>query len=805
MSKQSKLWMEQMTLPEKAAILSGKNVWETREIKRLGIPSITLSDGPHGIRKQNTAGDHLGMQESMKATCFPTAATMANSWDEQLAEEVGEALGQEARHQGVDILLGPGMNIKRNPLCGRNFEYFSEDPYLTGKMAGGYICGIQSMGIYACPKHFAVNSQEDDRMSMDAIVDERALREIYLSAFEMAICDAKAKSLMTSYNKVNGIYSNENPYLLKKVLRREWNFKGMVVTDWGGSCDHVKGVKMRSNLEMPAAGLASARELLEALKDRKLSRRELDIAVLDLLNAIDELSQKKPIDVVDMKAHHCLARRAAAQSAVLLKNEGKVLPLKKGQSVALIGDFAFSPRYQGAGSSLVRPTKLENSVDCAKHFGLNVVGVASGYERNGLPNVKKMFDAMWLAKRADVIIYYMGLTESSETEGLDRKHMKIPRNQLDVLAALQKMNQNIVVVLSGGSVVEMDWQKHCRAIVHGYLSGQAGASAMMEVLTGRVNPSGHLAESYPMKYEDVSIFDRESHKNVQYRESIYVGYRYYEKRNIQLSFPFGFGLSYTDFLYRNLQVDDKGIHFFIKNVGKFDGATVAQMYIGLAKSKVFRAKKELKGFTKVFLKRGEEKQVDICFDQYSFRFWNEKIKKWDVEPGEYEIFVGESCEDIWLKGKIIKKNVHWQGKSQEEILPHYYSGNIPKVTKKEFSKLLHRVSKKEQWNADLSVDDTVGQLYYAKSKLARGIYRYLVRKKNRRQMMGSLDLNLLFVYHMPFRSLAKMSGGRMSMEMVCALLQMVNGHLFVGLWEFLVATLNNRIQNQRYQRYLDKK
>ena len=434
-----------------------------------------------------------------------------------------------------------------------------------------------------------------------------------------------------------------------------------------------------------------------------------------------------------------------------------------------------------------------------------MVGVASGYERNGLPNVKKMFDAMWLAKRADVIIYYMGLTESSETEGLDRKHMKIPRNQLDVLAALQKMNQNIVVVLSGGSVVEMDWQKHCRAIVHGYLSGQAGASAMMEVLTGRVNPSGHLAESYPMKYEDVSIFDRESHKNVQYRESIYVGYRYYEKRNIQLSFPFGFGLSYTDFLYRNLQVDDKGIHFFIKNVGKFDGATVAQMYIGLAKSKVFRAKKELKGFTKVFLKRGEEKQVDICFDQYSFRFWNEKIKKWDVEPGEYEIFVGESCEDIWLRGKIVKKNVHWQGKSQEEILPHYYSGNIPKVTKKEFLKLLHRVSKKEQWNADLSVDDTVGQLYYAKSKLARGIYRYLVRKKNRRQMMGSLDLNLLFVYHMPFRSLAKMSGGRMSMEMVCALLQMVNGHLFVGLWEFLVATLNNRIQNQRYQRYLDKK
>lgn len=804
MSKQSKLWMEQMTLPEKAAILSGKNVWETREIKRLGIPSITLSDGPHGIRKQNTAGDHLGIQESMKATCFPTAATMANSWDEQLAEEVGEALGQEARHQGVDILLGPGMNIKRNPLCGRNFEYFSEDPYLTGKMAGGYIRGIQSMGIYACPKHFAVNSQEDDRMSMDAIVDERALQEIYLSAFEMAICDAKAKSLMTSYNKVNGIYSNENPYLLKKVLRREWNFKGMVVTDWGGSCDHVKGVKMRSNLEMPAAGLASARELLEALKDHRLSRRELDIAVLDLLNAIDELSQKKPMDV-DIKAHHCLARRAAAQSAVLLKNEGKVLPLKKGQSVALIGDFAFSPRYQGAGSSLVRPTKLENSVDCAKHFGLNVVGVASGYERNGLPNVKKMFDAMWLAKRADVIIYYMGLTESSETEGLDRKHMKIPRNQLDVLAALQKMNQNIVVVLSGGSVVEMDWQKHCRAIVHGYLSGQAGASAMMEVLTGRVNPSGHLAESYPMKYEDVSIFDRESHKNVQYRESIYVGYRYYEKRNIQLSFPFGFGLSYTEFLYRNLQVDDKGIHFFIKNVGKFDGATVAQMYIGLAKSKVFRAKKELKGFTKVFLKRGEEKQVDICFDQYSFRFWNEKIKKWDVEPGEYEIFVGESCEDIWLKGKIVKKNVHWQGKSQEEILPHYYSGNIPKVTKKEFLKLLHRVSKKEQWNADLSVDDTVGQLYYAKSKLARGIYRYLVRKKNRRQMMGSLDLNLLFVYHMPFRSLAKMSGGRMSMEMVCALLQMVNGHLFVGLWEFLVATLNNRIQNQRYQRYLDKK
>ena len=434
-----------MTVEEKAAILSGASEWESREIKRLGIPAAFFSDGPHGVRKQEGEGDHLGLNASVPATCFPTAATIANSWDESLGEEIGKALGEEASALGVDVLLGPGLNIKRSPLCGRNFEYFSEDPYLAGKMAASYVRGIQSQGIYACPKHFAVNSQELRRMAMNSVLDERTLREIYLTGFEIAIKEGKAKSIMTSYNEVNGVYANENEHLLKEILREEWGFDGLVVTDWGASNDHVKGVACRSNLEMPAPGLDAAREVLAALEEGSLSMEELDQCTDDLLDAVLTLAKnrEKRVREFDREAHHTLAKKAARESIVMLKNEEKpfqLLPLKENTRVALIGDFASVPRYQGAGSSLVNPTKVETMEQMISSYPIQCIGTAKGYQRTGEADEVLKKEAVNLAKMADVVIYCFGLDELSESEGLDRTHMRIPQNQVELLEAMAKVN-----------------------------------------------------------------------------------------------------------------------------------------------------------------------------------------------------------------------------------------------------------------------------------------------------------------------------------------------------------------------------
>lgn len=544
--------VSKLTLEEKAALLSGKTVWETRDIPRLQIPSIFLSDGPHGIRKQAGSGDHLGLNESLKATCFPTAASIANSWDVELGEALGKALGEEAAAQDVQVLLGPGLNIKRSPLCGRNFEYFSEDPYLAGKLAAAYVRGIQSRGVYACPKHFAVNSQELRRMAMNAVVDDRTLREIYLTGFEIAVKEGGAKAIMTSYNQVNGEYANEHKLLLSDILREEWGFDGLVVTDWGGSNDHVKAVKCRSNLEMPAPGLDAAREILAAVEDGRLSLEELDCCVDDLLNAILTLSgQAKTTEKsFDESAHLKLARRAAAESAVLLKNEGDILPLKAKAKVALIGDFAFDPRYQGAGSSMVNPTRLDSMKDMIGDYDLQVVGIKRGYSRNGETDAAAGKEALDLAEQADVVLYCFGLDEISEVEGMDRTHMRVPQNQIGLLSELAKVNPNIVGIMSAGSSVEMPWHHCCKAILHGYLCGQAGAGAMLDILVGEINPSGRLNETYPLRYEDTPSFRYfpATERNSEYRESLFVGYRYYDTSLVRTLYPFGFGLSYTELL-----------------------------------------------------------------------------------------------------------------------------------------------------------------------------------------------------------------------------------------------------------------
>lgn len=536
--------IKKMTLEEKAAFLSGKGEWQTWDFERLGIPSMYCSDGPHGIRKQAGAGDHLGLNPSLPATCFPTAATMANSWDPALGEEIGRALGEEARVQDVHVVLGPGLNIKRSPLCGRNFEYFSEDPYLAGKMAAGYVRGIQSKGRYACPKHFAVNSQELRRMAMNAVVDERTLREIYLTGFEIAVKEGGAKALMTSYNQVNGTYSNENTHLLKDILREEWGYEGIVITDWGGSNDHVKGVAAGSDLEMPTPGMDSARQIVKAVQENRIPEEDVDACVDRLLDAVLTLTgrqEEKPSEF-DKEAHHALAKKAAAQSAVLLKNQEDILPLKPGTHVALIGDFAFEPRYQGAGSSMVNTIKLDKMSELIGGYDLTVVGMARGYKRDGEVDTVLEKEAVDLAQSVDVVLYCFGLDELSESEGVDRTHMRIPQNQITLLETMARVNENIVGILSAGAVVEMPWHTSLKALLHGYLYGQAGAGAMLDIITGKVNPSGRLNETYPVRYEDTPAFKYfpSEERNSEYREALYVGYRYYDTAKVRVLYPFGF-------------------------------------------------------------------------------------------------------------------------------------------------------------------------------------------------------------------------------------------------------------------------
>jgi beta-glucosidase len=800
--------ISKMTIEEKAAFLSGKGEWQTRDFERLGIPSIFCSDGPHGIRKQAGAGDHLGLNASLPATCFPTAATVANSWNEELGEKLGETLGEEAMAEGVNVLLGPGLNIKRSPLCGRNFEYFSEDPYLAGKMAASYVRGIQSQGVYACPKHFAVNSQELRRMAMNSVVDERTLREIYLTGFEIAVKEGKAKTIMSAYNEVNGTYANENKHLLKEILRDEWGFDGIVITDWGASNDHALGVAAGSNLEMPNPGLDSARELVDAVNSGKITMKDLDERVDELLDAVMTLyvNAQNKADDFDKNAHHAIARQAAAESTILLKNEESILPLKPGAKVAIIGDFAFVPRYQGAGSSLVNPTKIETVSELVSGYDLQVVGMSRGYSRNGQADAETRKEALDLAQKADIVLFFFGLNEDSESEGMDRTHMRIPQNQIELLQELGGANSNLVGIISAGSAIEMPWHHYFKAMLHCYLNGQAGAGAVLDILTGRVNPSGKLSETIPRRLEDTPVYryypSRE--RTSEYREGPYVGYRYYDTAGVPVLYPFGFGLSYTTFEYSGLSVNDEGATFTIKNAGDRDGAEVAQLYVSLPGGKVFRPAKELKGFAKVFLKAGESKEVTIPFDDKTFRYFNVKTGKWEVEDGSYQIMVGSSSARIHLTSQIMKAETTDLYPYDKAEMPAYYSGKIENVSDNEFAKLLGRPIPDGKWSGLLNKNDAICQMYYAKSGLARFAYNRLTAMKKKADDKGTPDLNILFIYNMPFRAMAKMTGGAVSMEMVDGIVNLVNGHFFKGLGTIIGGYFRNGKKNKAYEAKIQK-
>ena len=732
---------------------------------------------------------------------------MANSWNEELGEALGQALGEEANALGVDVLLGPGLNIKRSPLCGRNFEYFSEDPYLSGKMAAAYIKGIQSKGVYACPKHFAVNSQELRRMAMDAVVDERTLREIYLTGFEIAVKDGGAKAIMTSYNQVNGTYANENVHLLKDILREEWKFDGLIVTDWGGSNDHVKGVAAGSNLEMPAPGLDSARQIIRAVEEGRLSTDEVDFCVDGIVTAAMEAEERRnhmPDSGFDQNIHHQLARQAAAESAVLLKNVDHLLPLVPGSRVALIGDFAFAPRYQGAGSSVVNPTRLETMAEMIKEYDLQIVGMARGYIRSGEPDDALRKEALDLAKEADIVIYCFGLDEISESEGLDRNHMRIPQNQIELLEALSKVNGQIVGVVSAGSAIEMPWHSCCKSILNGYLTGQAGAGAMLDLLTGKENPSGRLNETYPVRYEDTPAFRNfpSTERTAEYREGIYVGYRYYDTAKVRVQYPFGYGLSYTDFSYSKLEIDETGVSFLLTNSGGMDGAEVPQLYVGLPESALFRPEKELKGFTKIFLKAGETRKVRIPFDDKTFRFWNRENGRWETETGQYHMMVGACVADIRLEGTIFIKGDMENAPYRKETLPSYYSGLVQQVGEPEFETLLGRPIPIAKRSGNLDANDAICQMYYAKSRIARLVYRILSERKRKSEETGVPDLNTLFIYNMPFRGIAKMTGGAVSMDMVNGIVEAVNGHFFRGMGQVIHGYFVNSRENKAYEKRL---
>ncbi|MBS6109242.1 MAG: glycoside hydrolase family 3 C-terminal domain-containing protein [Subdoligranulum variabile] len=800
----TELLLKKLTLEEKCALLSGAETFKTRGMPKHGIPQIWLSDGPHGLRKQAGESDHLGLNPSVPATCFPTASAVANSWDAALGEEIGAALGEEAAAQEVSVVLGPGLNMKRNPLCGRSFEYFSEDPYLAGKLAAGYIRGIQSKGVAACPKHFAVNSQETRRMASDSIVDERTLREIYLTGFEIAVKEGHPRSIMSSYNLVNGTYANENKHLLMEILRGEWGFDGAVITDWGGSNDHALGVKNGSTLEMPAPGGDSVRELLAAVESGKISESDIDARLSELLPLV--FDTKAALDAAprefDAAAHHALARRAAEESLVLLKNEGSLLPLAAGTKVAVIGDFAKNPRYQGAGSSMVNSTQVDVLLDKLIDSELNVIGYQQGFDRHGKPDAALQKSACELATQADTVILCMGLDEIAESEGLDRSNLRLAQNQVDLLQAVAAVNPKIVVVLYSGSVVETPWLDNCQALLYAALGGQAGAGAVANALTGKVNPCGKLAETWPLAYADIpSAADFATRrKTVEYREGLYIGYRYFTTAEKAVRFPFGYGMSYTTFAYSDMAADEQGVSLTVTNTGSVAGTEIVQLYVAKKNSELFRPAKELKGFARVTLAPGEKQRITIMLDDKAFRFWNVKANRWEIEGGEYELLVGASVEDIRLCEKISVHGTATVHPYEDVDLDCYYKGDVLSVSDADFEKLLGHPIPDGKTKIDRNL--TLGELNHARSPLGWLVWLVLTILLDVSYKRGKPDLNVLFQYNMPLRALAKMTNGAISMGMVDGIVMELQGFWILGLVRVIYEAIKNVVLNAQMEKRL---
>ena len=790
--------IEQLTLEEKSSLMSGKDFWQTQNIDRLGIPSIFLADGPNGLRKQKAAADHLGLNESIKSTCFPTSATIANSWNPLLVETAASLLGKEAVAEKVSVLLGPGVNIKRNPLAGRNFEYYSEDPYLAGKLSAAFIRGVQQHGIATTVKHFAVNNQEFRRMSIDSVVDERALREIYLTPFEISVKEGKSKAVMASYNLVNGVYANENPHLIQDILRDEWGFKGVVVSDWGGINDRVESLKASSELEMPTSGGQTNQEIINAVNNGSLDVNVLDEALDRLLTLIFETSEalQDKQTTFDQELHHQIAQKAAEESIVLLKNDDHILPLHNDKKIVVIGDFARELRFQGAGSSGVNPTKLDSLLNQITETNIQCIGFTQGFHRYGKKKHSLISKAVKLAKTADTVLMFLGLDEYSETEGLDRKTLNLPQNQINLIEAVHLVNKNIVVVLSCGSVINMNWDHNAKAVLHSYLPGQAGAKAILNIISGRISPSGKLSETYPLTYTDVpsAPYFPGLENTVEYRESLFVGYRYYDTTQVKVKYPFGYGLSYSKFDYSNLIITDQGVEFSLTNIGKMEAMEIAQLYIGKKDTKVLRPMKELKGFVKENLSIGQSKIVSILFDEYSFRFFNAKSNQFEIEPGVYEIYVGSSSQDIQLEGTLTIEGNMTELPFKLSKLKSYASLDISHITDEDFEALLGRklpnphfvFYKKNRMNVDYNT--TVQQLRYARGWAGRffawGVrFGYQFMKLIGQKKVA--NIMQMALYHNPMRNMSRLTGGAITWGQLDGMILMFNGKFFKGFGKFL--------------------
>lgn len=785
--------IEKMTLAEKAALTSGANFWNTKPVERLGVPSIMLTDGPHGLRKQGGAADHLGLNASIPATCFPTASALANSWDRELVQRVGAALGAEASAERVSVLLGPGLNIKRNPLSGRNFEYFSEDPLLSGALAAALIRGIQSQGVGASAKHFAVNSQETHRMSIDEIVDARAMHEIYLEGFRIAITEGGAWTIMSAYNKVNGVYANESTQLLDDILRRRWGFDGLVVTDWGGNNDRVLGLIAGNALEMPSTDGVTDREVIAAVTAGTLDESVLDDRVGELLTLI-ERSAPGEASTVDHDAHHELAVEAARQSIVLLDNRGGILPLGPDAGrVAVLGDFAAAPRYQGAGSSLVNPTRVDSALDALHASNLTVVGYEPGFARMDRPSKRRRRRAVALAQQADVVLLFLGLDESAEAEGIDRAHMRLAENQLALVRKLTALDVPVVVVLAGGAPVELPFADDVAAIVHTYLAGQGGGRAVVDVLTGAVNPAGRLAETYPLRYEDVAssaTFGR-TEATSEHREHIYVGYRHFDKVGAPVRYAFGHGESYTTFAFSELQVGPRSARVTVTNTGDRAGVETVQLYIEApdAAAETIRAPRELRGFAKVALAPGESAAVEIAYAEHAFDVFDAEADDWLTVGGNYSVLVGASSRDIRLRQPLVVEGAPLVT-SSEGLLPHYVTGRVELVGDAEYTALLGRPLPEAKWpvGQPLTRDDIIAQTR-GRGGFATVLYG-LIDGTSRLLMRLGRPLaanNTRFALDLPFRSVARLSGGSVNDAMVDGLLIMVNGHFWRGARHFVRA------------------
>ena len=674
-----------MTLFEKASLCSGETFWETKSVDRLGIPSIFMSDGPHGLRKENNEdADNVALKSSYPATSFPPAVNMASTWNPELIKEVGQALGEQCINQNIDVILGPGTNIKRSPLCGRNFEYFSEDPFLAGKMASGYIQGTKKTGVGTSLKHFAVNSQESNRMTINEVVDERTFREIYLTPFEIAVKESQPETVMCSYNRINGVFSSDNKYLLTDILRNEWGFEGLVVSDWNALNDRVKGILAGMDLEMPSCGGRTDKEIVKAVLDGSLAEADLDIVVERILTLCFKVIEARDEGYFyNYRDGHKLARRVANESIVLMKNDKNALPIDHTNKIAVIGSLAKTIRYQGAGSSRINPYNLVSFTDYLDSHKLNYE-YKEGYKLTNDGYDEVLFkDAIESAKNNDKVILFVGLTDSYECEGYDRKDMTIPTSHSKLIEAISEVNDNLIVVMLGGSPVEMPWIDKVHTLLNAYLPGEAAGEAIADIIYGIVNPSGKLAETYPVKLEDYigSKYYVGGPKTAEHREGMFVGYRYYDSAKKDVLFPFGHGLSYTTFEYSNLKLssdkisenDKLTVTFDIKNTGLVDGAEIAQIYVKDIESTIFRPEKELKGFKKVFIHAGETVSVEIELEKRSFAYYNVEIKDWAVESGDFEIMVGASSRDIKLTANVnVKANSEITHPDYKETAPVYY-------------------------------------------------------------------------------------------------------------------------------------